>query len=253
MPNQSRQWIELTILANSILLPGDGVKAVELLEPTHFATPLHRKIFTVIQASHSQGKIMPEDFMIAILREDLSITASELCDLLSLSVFPANTLRLCLSLIELNVREAFVKLLHAKAKSAVLAQQHEQGYMYQSCSKHLADLRKDIFESVPLIRQYLEQYVPDELEEYRELEAKIPKMIKRVKSQDKAKRLVDTIEKLCNHDTFTPERKQVATLLKDLLLMTLGNFALPPDLYKKLIHLNQTLWEPLPSDPLTNF
>lgn len=253
MSNPSRQWVELTILANSILIPGDGVKAVETLEPTHFANLVHRKMFAVLQACHAQGKIMPEDFMTAILRENLPVTSIELCDILRISLFHTNTFRLCLTLIELNMREAFAKLLEPKAKEAVLSGQHEVGEMYQSCTDTLRDPAKDIFDHIPIIRQYLEQYVPEELEEYRDLEAKIPKMIRRVKSQERAKRLIESFETLSTNQSYSTEHRQALQALKNIILMLLGNFALPPDLIKKIHLLNQTLWEPLPSDPSTSF
>lgn len=251
--SKHRQFLEISIISNAILIPADGVQAVELLEPSHFKGKVNRDLFKALQHCHTQGKIFPQDVILAYYAKPDAMSPVEICTYLDMGLFPSNTFRLCLSLIECTMREAFAKLLMEKARAAVKSGQHEEAEMYDTCADRLSSLAHDIFDTVPLVREYLEQYVPDELEDYRELEAKIPKMIRRVKSQDKTKRLIDSFDKLANGQSLSEDRKQAATLLKDLLLMTLGNFKLPPDFFQKINHLKQTLWEPLKSDPSMTF
>src|SRR5690606_12395847 len=140
----------------------------------------------------------------------------------------------CLLLLEIDIREKFVKLLESYEKASVKVAAFEDAAIWKQCRDYLERRDTDIFDGVMNTYQYLKANRPDEVLEYEDLMQAIPKMIARIKSTAHTMTLLENLQRNAKMQGARQELFDIATHILTTLIV---DSELPKDLEAYLRHI----------------
>jgi hypothetical protein len=246
-----RMYLESQVLGASVFAPSHALTVIDILSDLNFREETHRKLFQVITNQSIKGDL---DFpMIALAWQAVDGSASYLVTLLD-KYLGGPVDHLAVNLLEIDMREKFFKLLKKAEHEASKNQIFEQASMFKQCSDFLDDPRNDLFEAVPKLYDYLSQYVPEEMEDFKKLMDAIPKLIDRLRTRSKTRKYLATIAAIPNA-AVTYEQKLSLEMLGELMTSCLSRATIPQHFITQLNDLKNNLWTAPapPSDRSMNF
>jgi len=250
-PLSIRMYLEAQILGAAIFAPKHALTIIDTLSDLNFREAQHRKLYQIITAQSLKGDL---DFpMISMAWQAADGSPSYLVTLLE-KYLGGPVDQLAVNLLETDMREKFTQLLKKAEAEAARTQRFELASMYKQCLDFLSDPRNDLFESVPKLHEYLAHYVPEEMEDYRQLMNAIPKLIDRLRARSKTRKFLATIAAIPKA-AVTHEQKLSLEMLGELMTSCLSRADIPQHFINQLHTLKSNLWTApaQPSDRSMNF
>ena len=231
MTDPHRHRIEEQVIGLCLL--GRHMRPIDILTPRNFKNELHRRLFSLIV---EMAPNEPVDIITVSRRYTLAykeLKAEEITQIAHVCLEHAEN-HYCLLLLEIDIREKFVKLLESYEKASVKATAFEDAAIWKQCRDHLASKDTDIFDGVSHIYQYLKAHRPDEVLEYEELMQAIPKLIDRIKSTTHTMTMLENLQRNAKMQGARQELFDIATNILTTLMVA---SELPKDLEAYLRHI----------------
>lgn len=244
-------YLEAQILGAAIFAPKHALTILDILSDLNFREAQHRKLYQILNSQSLKGEL---DFpMIALAWQGADGSASYLVTLLE-KYMGGPVDQLAVNLLETDMREKFAQLLKKGEAEAVRTNRFELASMYKQCLDFLSDPRNDLFDSVPKLHEYLANYVPEELDDYKKLMDAIPKLINRLRARTKTRQYLATIASIPKA-AVTHEQKLSLEMLGELMTSCLSRADIPQHFINQLHALKSNLWTApaQPSDRSMNF
>jgi replicative DNA helicase len=247
-PLQLRVYLESQVLGAAIFTPKHALTILDILSEANFRDESHRKLFQILTTQSLKGEL--EFTSIALGWQGADGSASYLITLLD-KYLGGPVDQLAVTLLEMDMRDKFAQLLKKAESEAVRVQEFEQASMYKQCHTFLIDPRNDLFDAVPKLYEYLAQYVPEEMEDYKKLMDAIPKLIDRLRKRARTRQYLAAIASMPNA-AVTHEQKISLEMLGELMTSCLSRATIPAHFISSLNDLKNNLWTapaPTPAIP----
>lgn len=249
-----REYLEKQIISSAFFFPEAAFEMTSILSKGNFALKISQEMFQIIKESLDRGEAKHDFYIKEFNQKYPKENIVRLTEYMEHYITDNRVREKCIILLEIDIREKFGTALKQNELVAVASQDFEKATMWKQCHDYILDPNMDVFESIPRVEKYLENYSKDELEEFKELKASIPKVIDRVRGAERARRFIDTITRLASSPDMESERRECVEILKDLMVTCVSRLPLPENLSSTLNELKRNAWQlPQKSPHFPNF
>jgi len=238
-----REFLEKQIIAAAFSYPHSALEVVSICMADNFKLRLAKILFKIIRVCNERGENTPDAYTKEFWVQHPTESPADLIHYIETNCMGDMVREKCIILVELDMRERFSDVLRQNELLAAANEDFEKATMWAQSAQYLSDPRKDIFEAIPQVKKYLSTYATDELDDFNRLEAAIPKVIDRVRGQERARRFIDTMTALATSPDFDAERRESIDILKDLLICCISRLPLPENLNQTLSTLKSNSWQ----------
>lgn len=217
-------------------LDGGHISCLDILSPANFSVELHKRLFAIIaELADSQVDIITVSRAYHLRYKEL---AAEQIVYIHAQLIHRGAHHYPLLLLEIDMREKFVKLLDGYRETSVKEEDFESAALWKECADHFADLRHDLFDCIGPIYRYIETHKPEETDEYRALMDAVPSRIDVIR---KTKRFAQLVTNLKVTNSFQGQRTDMMNAAADLLIHLCLSAKVHPDLEQHLLHIKNEL------------
>jgi hypothetical protein len=248
-----RLHLERQIIAAAFLIPSAAMEACTILSAQNFKHKTAKFLYQIIRTCFDRGECDATHYHREIQLHNDKVDHDSLDWQINADFFDENIREKCVILIELDMREKFGTALKQNELLAVANQDFERATVWKNAFDFIQNPRKDIFQAIPELKQYLKAYASaEDLEEFVKMESAIPGMIDRVRGLERSRRFIDTLTSLAISGDMEPHRRESVEILKDLLIQCISRLPIPATLNHSLTDLKRNLWQAPTQSPASN-
>jgi len=238
-----REHLEKQIVATAYYLPACLVEMCTILNEHNFQHPASRFIYKILRTCFDRGECEMLYYLKEIGAQKKEIDPADVFAVLEADFKDDYIREKCLMLIEFDMRDKFGTALKQNELLAVANQDFQKATVWKNAFDFIQNDRKDIFEAIPALHQYLKTYAtPEEIADFAKMESLIPQMVDRVRGTERVRRFINTLTALAESSDFEPDRRECVELLKELLILCVARLPIPQDLNVKLTDFKRNLW-----------
>lgn len=230
---------ERMLIGRALICIPTALAIVDVLTPGNFRDPLCERVFVVLLESVESMELDLMSVTRAYNKKFNERKSWEITNLTSDADTLLHPMNEALHLLESDIKEKFCDLMSKMERDCAQASDFEAAAIWKQCYDHLLDPRNDVFKSVESLQRYLQNYFPDQMDDYNELMKGIPKMIDRIRKRAKTRKFIDTITNL-HADAMSHEHRMCIRILSDWLIYCMSGTKLPDNFYSTLNQLNTT-------------
>lgn len=223
---ETRTYLERQLIGGAIAIPYNALAICDILRPANFSDELCQRLMKVIAHLVPKGEFTPVDISICYMREFSETEAWKITELMH-GYIGGNTELMAISLLEIDLKTKFCAFLKGMETYHSKNQTFEIAGMYKNCLSHFEHPETDVLKAIPVIHQYLKQYVPDEMDEYETLMQGLPTRVDMIKSKAKTRSFLAILSSL-GQGANTREQQACIETLSELITISLSGSKLSP-------------------------